>query len=392
MSAADTLGKAPATAGRAAPAVTVCRDAGEFAALASDWQDLHGRCRSATPFQSHAWLSSWWLSYGVPGRLRTVLVRDTADGRLLAAAPLWLAPGPAPALVLLGGALTDYGDVLVDDDRPEALAALAGALAALARTAVIDLREVRPGAAAERLHASWTGPRWRLPDSVCMELPARPVDELAGRLPASRAQRARAKLRRIDREGVVARTVPPAEVPQAVARLLDLHRRQWAGRAVNPEHLTERFAEHLGRAVTAMAATGQARVTEFRLRGDAERDVVAVDLTLLSPRLCGGYLYGADPVLRSLKVDIATLLLRTCAGAAAETGQGTLSLLRGEEPYKHHWRPEPVVNQRLLLARGRTAPALWLRAGYARCRRFAADRLRDRAWVRRLRGGGGAGR
>lgn len=51
-----------------------------------------------------------------------------------------------------------------------------------------------------------------------------------------------------------------------------------------------------------------------------------------------------------------------------------------------------MVNQRLLLARGRTAPALWLRAGYARCRRFAADRLRDRAWVRRLRGGGGAGR
>ncbi len=63
-----------------------------------------------------------------------------------------------------------------------------------------------------------------------MELPARPVDELAGRLPASRAQRARAKLRKIDREGVVPRTVPAAEVPQAVARLLDLHRRQWAGR------------------------------------------------------------------------------------------------------------------------------------------------------------------
>ncbi|MGQ4418884.1 glycosyl transferase family 1, partial [Streptomyces sp. SAS_269] len=38
--------------------------------------------------------------------------------------------------------------------------------------------------------------------------------------------------------------------------------------------------------------------------------------------------------------------------------RGTLSLLRGNEPYKMHWRPEPVANRRLLMARRRTAPLM----------------------------------
>ncbi|CAL9493062.1 GNAT family N-acetyltransferase [Streptomyces sp. enrichment culture] len=364
-------------------AVTVCRDEPQFAALAADWADLYGRCASVTPFQTHAWLHSWWLSYGSPGRLRLVLVRRAGDGRLVAAAPLWRTHARLPTLEFLGGALTDYGDVLADDSCPEAVPALAEALARLARGAVLDLREIRRGAAAERLLAFWTGPRTRLPDSLCLELPSVPVEELVRRLPAARAQRARAKLRRIDREGVEARQVPADEVPRALRRLLDLHRRQWAGRGVTAEHLTDRFAEHLGRAVRAMADSGHARVTEFLIDGEA----VAADLTLLSPRLSGGYLYGADPLLRSLKVDMAALLLRNGARIAGEAGCGTLSLLRGDEPYKHHWRPHAARNQRLLLASRRTAPLLWLRAAYAGGRRWAADRLRDRPWARRLRRG-----
>ena len=43
-------------------AVTVCRDPERFAALGPDWAALHRRCPSATAFQSHPWLHSWWLS------------------------------------------------------------------------------------------------------------------------------------------------------------------------------------------------------------------------------------------------------------------------------------------------------------------------------------------
>ncbi|MFH9858357.1 GNAT family N-acetyltransferase [Streptomyces sp. NPDC017202] len=331
----------------------VVTDEQDFAALAPAWARLYRQCATATPFQSHPWLHSWWLSYGGRGRLRLLVVRSGDD--LLAVAPLMAVRRPLPALVPLGGAISDYGDVLVDDERGEtAVAALTEALAAAARTALIDFREVRPGSAVERVYERWSGPRHRVSDSVCLELPAVPMDELVARLPSAKAQRVRAKLRRLTALGVRREVVRPDEVDSALRRLLELHRLQWQGRKVTGEHLRDRFCEHLVRSVGPMVRSGDAVVTEFRL----DDDVVAVDLTLLSRRLAGGYLYGAHPRLREHKADVAVMLLDACAEHTRHEARGTLSLLRGNEPYKHHWRPEPVVNQRLLLARRRTAPLL----------------------------------
>ncbi|WP_053913989.1 GNAT family N-acetyltransferase [Streptomyces sp. TP-A0875] len=358
-------------------------DERRFAELGPRWTRLYRRCAAATPFQSHAWLHSWWRSYGRPGRLRLLLVRDGAE--LVGAAPLMRVARPVPSLVPLGGALRDYGDVLLDDGHGTAAAdALAGALARAARTALVDLREVRPGAAAEAVYDRWRGPRHRLADSLCLELPAAPVDDLVARLPSAKArQRIRAKLRRLDALGVKARAVLPEETEAALGRLLELHRLQWQGRKVTGEHLRPRFREHLVRAAEPMVRSGDAVVTEFRL----DEEVVAVDLTLLSPRLAGGYLYGAHPRLRELKADVAVMLLEACAGRARDGGHGTLSLLRGNEPYKHHWRPLPVVNGRLLLARRHTAPLLAAAVADAAVRRRGREALRARA-ERRERGGG----
>ncbi|MFD8898915.1 GNAT family N-acetyltransferase [Streptomyces ardesiacus] len=355
--------------------VELVTDEAVFAALAPEWDRLYGRCAAATPFQSHAWLHSWWRSYGPPGRLRVVLARDGRE--LVAAAPLMLVRRPVPALVPLGGAISDYGDVLLDDGRgPDAATALAAGLAAAARTALVDLREVRPGAAAERVYACWRGPRRRLADSLCLELPALPLDELVARLPSAKArQRVRAQLRRLDALGVKSRPVLPDEADTAVRRLLELHRLQWRGRQVTGEHLRPRFREHLVRAAGPMVRSGDAVVTEFRM----DDEVVAVDMTLLSRGLAGGYLYGAHPLLRERKADVAVMLLDACAGYARAPGRSTLSLLRGDEPYKHRWRPDPVPNQRLLLARRRTAPLL----AAALC--DAAARRRGKELLRRAR-------
>ncbi|MFI5974974.1 GNAT family N-acetyltransferase [Streptomyces sp. NPDC051452] len=328
-------------------------DEAGFAGLAPAWGRLYGRCAAATPFQSHAWLHSWWLSYGRRGRLRLVLVRSA--GELVAVAPLMLVRRPLPALVPLGGAISDYADLLLDDgDDGRAAAALTEALAHAAATALIDFREVRPGGAVERVYDRWRGPRRTIGDSPCLELPALPMDGLVSRLPSNKAQRVRAKLRKLTALGVHRRTVGPEEVDAALGRLLELHRLQWQGRNVTSEHLQPRFRDHLVRAVGAMVRSGDAVVTEFRIDGE----VVAVDLTLLSRGLAGGYLYGAHPGLRERRADVAVMLLDACAEYAGAGGRGTLSLLRGDEPYKLHWRPERVVNQRLLLARRRTAPLL----------------------------------
>ncbi|MFM9693589.1 GNAT family N-acetyltransferase [Streptomyces europaeiscabiei] len=352
----------------------LCTDEGEFAELAGPWDRLYRRCGAATPFQSHAWLHSWWLSYGTPGRLRLVLVRDGAE--LRAVAPLLLVRSPLPALVPLGCPISDFADVIVDDEyADEASDALAEGMSAAARTALIDFREVRPGAAVEQIYDRWQGPRRKVADSVCLELPAQPMDELLKRLPNSRAQRVRAKLRKLGDLGIEPRAVRADEVDSALRTMLDLHRLQWQDRKVTTEHMRPRFSEHLTRSVEPMVRSGDAVVTEFRLGGD----VLAVDVTLLSRRLAGGYLYGAHPRLRERKADVATMLLNACAGQVGAGSHQVLSLLRGAEPYKLRWRPDTVVNQRLLLARRRTAPLLSAVAY------DAAARLRGKELIRRWR-------
>jgi hypothetical protein len=364
--------------------VTLCRDPRQFAGLEEAWNRLLRGCPSATPFQSHAWLHSWWLSYGKEGRLRIVLVRRA--GVLVGAAPLMLVHRPLPLLVPLGGGITDYFDVLADERyAAEVLPALAGGLHEAARGAVVDLREVRPGAAVERLAEAWPGITGSLQDSSCAEFPVVPFDELVKRMPSSGAQRTRAKVRKIDALGIEEHQVSEHEVPGTVKTMLRLHEKQWRGRGVTPEHLRPRFAEHLTRATRRMVRSGDARLTEFRLEGR----VVAATVTLMSPGLSGGYLYGADPELRAKKVDVATMLLRHEARHAQAEGRGVLSLLRGNEPYKNHWRPETVVNRRFLLARSSHLPLLRLYESQLTGRERAVSALREalpaaRDWRNRI--------
>ncbi|MEU5659017.1 GNAT family N-acetyltransferase [Streptomyces sp. NPDC047737] len=352
--------------------VTLCRDLPEFTGLAGEWDALHRRCPTATPFQSHAWLHSWWLSYGTPGRLRVVLARR--NGRLIGAAPLMLAHRPMPLLVPMGGAISDYFDILVDGEDPHgAVTALERGLHRAATHTVLDLREVRPGSSAHLLADAWSGARSSLTDSTCLELPAEPIDLLIGRMPGPRAQRARAKLRKIDKMGIECHEVPVHRVAVAIGNLLRLHELQWTGRGVNAEHLRSRFSAHLVRSTRRMVRDGEAALKEFVLDGQ----VVAADLTLRSSQLTGGYLYGADPGLRQ-RVDVSSMLMRELAREAAGPARGTLSLLRGSEQYKGHWAPVPVPNQRLLLARSSLEPVLRMREAQVAARDRAARSVKAR--------------
>ncbi|AKJ13085.1 glycosyl transferase family 1 [Streptomyces incarnatus] len=333
--------------------VEVCTDEETFTGLAGEWERLYRACPSATAFQSHAWLHSWWLSYGKPGRLRLVLVR--AHGDLVAVAPLMRLPGPLPVLAPIGGAITDYCDVLLDEAvAAQGAAALADALTDLARTALIDFREVRPGSAMERVYEAWRGPRRRLSDSVCLEIPALPMEQLTGRLPRRRAQLVRNKQNKLRRLGVEWRTVDHLETGTALRRMLELHRLQWQGRKVTGEHLRPRFLDHLVRSAVALVRSGEAVVREYRL----EDEVVAVDLSIGTRRLAGLYLYGIHPRLLERKADVTTMMLSAAVDDLASGSVEVLSFLRGKEPYKYRWLPETVVNQRFLLSRRRTVPLL----------------------------------
>src|SRR5215213_986142 len=94
------------------PEVAVLEDDREFATLEEEWTDLYDSSPLATPFQSWAWLYSWWEFYGEGYELRLVTIRD--DGLLVGIAPLMLERRRVLSrLLFIGTGITDYLDILV---------------------------------------------------------------------------------------------------------------------------------------------------------------------------------------------------------------------------------------------------------------------------------------
>jgi CelD/BcsL family acetyltransferase involved in cellulose biosynthesis len=357
------------------------RDDDSLTGIRAEWDDLFARCRSATPFQSHAWLESWWRTYGVPGRLRLVLVRR--DGRLVAGAALMRERrGLCTVLTPLGGALADFADALVDDEVAAAAApVLAAELLRQRDWQAIDFAETRPDAfVGLDLRAAWPGAHLDLPASLCLELAASPMEDLVRDLPSHAKKTVRRRLNQMGRLDLDVCEVGADEADRAVADLLRLHAQQWQGRGVNRAHLRPEFAAHLGRAVPGMIAAGQAVLLEYRIGGRH----MGSNLVVVGPDLAGGYLYGADPQLRDM-LDVTTLLISTTLPLAHKLGCATMSMLRGAEPYKLRWRPREMVNRRLLLARPGSARALTYTA-VVRARSAALRTAKARLpWLRTVR-------
>ncbi|MEV4639660.1 GNAT family N-acetyltransferase [Actinoplanes sp. NPDC049548] len=355
-------------------------DAG-LAGLREQWEDLYARCGTASPFQAYSWLESWWHSYATPGTLRLVLVRH--EGRLVAAAPFQLQRRTGcTVLTPLGGALADFTDVLAADDatRPAARI-LAKALLLEPGWDAVDLPESRPGAVTgTALWESWPGGRWRCPASLCLELPASPMEDLVRGLPPKTRKTVRRRLNQLDRAGIEVREVPAAGAGTAVAELLRLHELQWRGRGINEHHLSPAFAGHLTRSVSGMLEAGQAALLEYRIDGR----LMASSLMLIGRDLVGGYLFGADPALRE-RVDVSTMLLSDTLPLAHRLGLPTMSMLRGAEEYKARWQPREALNQRIILGRPRSLRAPLYATG-VRARRAAVLAAKEHApWLRDVR-------
>ena len=346
--------------------------------LHTEWDDLTARCSAATPFQSYAWLESWWHTYGAPGSLRLILVRY--GGRLVAAAPLALRRrAVCPVLTPLGGALSDFTDVVVDDAMAEqASRVLTEAIIREPGWQAVDFPETRSGAVAgATLWHAWPGGRRRAPASLCLDLPAMTIEDLGRSLPKTTRKMVRRQLNQLSRQNLEVREVTADDTSRAVANLLSLHTLQWQGRGVNPDHVSPEFAEHLTRASRNMISSRQAALLEFRI----DDRLVASILMVIDPDLVGGYLYGVDPMLRK-RVDVNTVMMMAKLKVALRLGCSTVSMLRGTEPHKMKWRPRLAPNRRIVLARPRSARGMAYATGVwvARSTVFAAKQ--HAPWLR----------
>jgi CelD/BcsL family acetyltransferase involved in cellulose biosynthesis len=124
----------------------IIRTAAALEAIEPAWWELWRRARTATPFQSPAWLIPWWRHFA-PGELTTAAA--WRDGRLIGLAPFYREDGALGRRLLpLGISVSDYLDVLLDDGEAEAAAALVAALDRAPAWDSLECEELAPDAAA----------------------------------------------------------------------------------------------------------------------------------------------------------------------------------------------------------------------------------------------------
>jgi CelD/BcsL family acetyltransferase involved in cellulose biosynthesis len=337
----------------------------DFASLEEEWGELYEHIPSATPFQSWAWLYSWWEVYGEGYQLRLIIVRD--GDLLVGLLPLMARRGRLLLIGdLVGGGLsTPYKDLLAREGWEERVArAAARALRELGGWWVADLRELLPQAAVWDLFQVWDGPRLSMPITANLFTRASSWEELLASLSAKARKSARSTLRRLEKDGVRYEPAGPGDdAERAARRLVALHRELWQGRRIEADILTPRYEAFMVAAARRTTARGIGRISEF-WRDDS---VIISQFLLFDKNFVDTYVIGASREA-SRRYQFNTL-----------GNWDAMNVVRGRSvPYvsfgdpagdKVRWGDEVVPSHRAILARNWTFWILYaayhaMRRGY----------------------------
>lgn len=333
------------------PYAAILEQTQDFATLEEEWEDLYRNSPIATPFQSWAWLYSWWEFYGEGYELRLITVRS--EDLLVGIIPLMLERrGGFERLLFIGTGLTDYLDSLVREGwENEVSEAGEQALRQMPSWHVADFQQLRPEAAAWSVFKNWAGPRTRVWQDNSPVIDIRPWDELLMSLSKNNRKTARRTLRRAETDGVCHELAGVDDAGRAAQRLVALHREAWQGRDINPEHMSQRFEAHLEAASRRMTARGLGGISEFRRDGE----VIVSQFWIFGWYFVGAYMIGVSrEALR--RYQFSPLYVWDGVNIAHSKNCSYLDLLRGEEPYKLLWSSRVIPHYRVILGRNL---ALW---------------------------------
>jgi CelD/BcsL family acetyltransferase involved in cellulose biosynthesis len=304
---------------------------------ASGWDGLVAASRLRSPFLSWAWQSEWARTFAADRRLEIRCVEDGA-GNLIAVLPLFeSAPG---TLQLIGGPdVSDYLDLISLQGREEEawMALLQSRTAERVEWELHAVPEISPTvaglaplAAACGLTASATVEE-RCP---VLALPSSWETYLA-RLSGKHRHELQRKMRRLDRDAPdahVSCVSAPADIAARLGDFLVLHRSSRVGKA---RFMDERMEEFFRDSTRTLAAAGWARLWFLDWNGAA----VASFLCLEYGGSIGLYNSGFDPTHAKLAPGL--VLLAHVIGDAITRRFPVFDFLRGEEPYKYAFGPEP---------------------------------------------------
>ncbi len=348
--------------------------------LRAQWNALAGEI----PFRRLEWLESWWRAYGLAPHNRDrelFTLAVVADGRLIGLAPWYreYSPTTGRAIRFLGAgeACSEYPGLLAAEGREgEVGAALADAItgreSAGHGAAIVDngwdmleLKSARPGdivneaflhrleAKGCRVHRRAGPPCWRI------ELPPSWNDYLS-RLSHSHRKQARRIVRRYFDTGRarVHSAADSSGLARGLALLKDLHQRRWQSRRESGCFTSPRFAAFIDHAAVRQLAAGNLSLHWLELDGSP----IAAEYHLASPRSVYAYQSGIDPA--ALEHDPGRMITLALIRQAIDRRMETYDFLRGDEPYKSHFRatPSEVADVRVASvgATARLRDGLWL--------------------------------
>ena len=358
------------------------RSLDRLALMAGDWD----RLARGVPFRSWAWASHWWREYGEaqPQRGRsaslfTLGVLDQADA-LVGIAPWYvessLAEGRVVRFLGSGEVASDYLSVLCEPGMEEQVgAALSAWLTAchtrraapgeeenpdrwdLVELTGVDAEDTAVGHLARRLEAYGNRVHRRAgPNCWRIELPA-DWDEYLARLSKDHRKQIRRLQRGILSTGRVSlrRVEQLEDLPRAQGVLIDLHQRRRASLGEPGCFASASYAAFHRAVMPDLLRSGQLLLDWIELDGRP----IAVEYWLAGADVVYAYQSGVDP--DALEHSPGRLSHISALCGAIEQGYGAVDFLRGDEPYKAHWRAQSRASVEIRVVPAR--PAARLRHG-----------------------------
>lgn len=324
--------------------------------LAEGWNLL----TRGVPFRSWQWLSRWWQHYRGKHELYVLAVFQDG-GQLAGLGPWYLDCSTTCGRVIKslgsGEVCSDYLTFLTTPETVVPAATAAGqwlAQAAANRTADRwDLLHLEAVAADDpavaqlvaaiveqggQVHQREMANCWRI------ELPDDWEDYLARMSKSHRKQIRRVERRLLETDRVAVHTATTVEELQhAWPILVDLHQRRRASLDQPGCFANEVFAGFLRQAAEDLS---QHQRTQL-VWADVDGQPLAAELHFLGDQTTYAYQAGVDP--DRLDLEPGRLINIAALQRAIDRGQRHFDFLRGDEPYKAHWRAiaQPLVELRV---------------------------------------------
>ncbi len=331
------------------------------------------------PFRSHQWLASWWENYRAEGELYLLAVRSNET--LVGLAPWYRARSLANGLVLRqlgsGEVCTDYLSLLATEEHEKrVVSAIADWLVNedntwdfLELTGVDESDQMTANLVA-RLEAGGCGLHQQ-PGLNCwrIDLPETWEEYVASLSKSHRKQVRRVERRLLDEGRAVLNTAESGEqLTQAMEILVDLHQRRRKSLGEPGCFASDRFSAFLHQAAERLFDKGLLRLHWVELDDRA----VAAEFHVCGGGVTYAYQAGVDP--DAMDDEPGRLINIATIKAAIEDQQQAFDFLRGDEPYKAHWRAQcrPAVEYRVAAnhATAQLRHAVWL----------AGTRMKD--WIK----------